>query len=210
MSTTTLENEPRQSAPWLIVMAASIGGIEALRTILAGLPGDFPAPIVVLQHRLPDGAGALEQVLRAATRLPVRTAAQGDPIQAPGVYVARADSHLTITPEEHFLYRDGTRIRFVRASANPLLESAARVLEGRVIAVVLSGSGMDGTDGVQAVKAHGGVVIAQDELSSFSWGMPKSAIQSGAVDYVLPVDAIAPALSSIVHGRAVARTGAES
>jgi two-component system chemotaxis response regulator CheB len=206
----TPENEPKGSAPWLIVMAASAGGIEAVRTILAGLPDDFPAPIVVLQHRSPDREGALEAVLRAATRLPVRMAAQGDPIQAPGVYVARADSHLTITPEERFLYREGTRIRFVRASANPLLESAARVLAGRVIAVVLSGSGTDATDGVQAVEAHGGVVIAQDELSSFAWGMPESAIQAGAVDYVLPVDAIAPALGSIVHRRAVAQSGAQS
>jgi two-component system chemotaxis response regulator CheB len=91
----------------------------------------------------------------------------------------------------------------VWSSANPLLESAAPAFRERLIAVVLTGSGSDATDGVQSVKTHGGVVIAQDKASSEMWGMPGAAVKSGSVDYVLPLDAIAPALDALVNGRAV-------
>jgi two-component system chemotaxis response regulator CheB len=106
--------------------------------------------------------------------------------------------------DRRFFYTDGTRIRFVRSSANPLLESAADAFDGRLIAVVLSGTGSDGTDGVQHVKARGGRVIAQNVETAEHWGMPGAAVRSGAVDYVLPVDAIAAALDALVHGRPVA------
>jgi two-component system chemotaxis response regulator CheB len=131
-------------------------------------------------------------------------AAEGETIHPGTVYVARSDSHLTVAADRRFRYRDGTRISFVRSSANPLFESAARVFDGHVIAVVLSGAGHDATDGVQGVKAHGGLVIAQDEATSAHWSMPESAIRSGAVDYVLPLGEIASALDAIVHGRSMA------
>jgi two-component system chemotaxis response regulator CheB len=91
----------------------------------------------------------------------------------------------------------------LRSSANPLLESAAAVFGGRLVAVVLSGTGSDATDGVQTVKAHGGIVIAQDKASSEHWDMPEAAVKSGVVDYVLPIVNIAPTLNALVHGRAV-------
>jgi two-component system chemotaxis response regulator CheB len=87
----------------------------------------------------------------------------------------------------------------VYSSANPLLESASAVLDGRVIAVVLSGTGSDATDGVQSVKAGGGRVIVQDKASAQYWDMPRAAVQSGAVDRVLPLEEIAPALIAIVR-----------
>ena len=113
-----------------------------------------------------------------------------------------------MTADGAFVYRDGRRIRFLRSSANPLFESAAKVFEGHVIAVVLTGYGRDGTDGVQGVKIHGGTVIAQDLATSEQWSMPQSAIQSGAVDYVLPLSAIGPALNDLVHGRPVVKVAA--
>jgi two-component system chemotaxis response regulator CheB len=82
-----------------------------------------------------------------------------------------------------------------------LLESAARVMDGRLFAVVLSGAGADATDGVQTVKTHGGIVIAQDEASSEYWSMAQAAIRSGAVDRVLPLEQIAPTLVRLVGGR---------
>ena len=114
---------------------------------------------------------------------------------------------VTIGADRRFHYHDGRRIRFVRPSANPLFESAARVFDGHTIAVVLSGGGSDATDGVQDVKAKVGTVIAQDECTSEHWHMPRSAIESGAVDHVPPVEAIGPMLDDIVHGRAAAGAG---
>ncbi|HEY4589270.1 MAG TPA: chemotaxis protein CheB, partial [Thermoanaerobaculia bacterium] len=94
---------------------------------------------------------------------------------------------------------DGSRIRHLRSSANPLFDSAADVFDGRLIAVVLTGSAQDGTDGVQSVKARGGVVIAQDEASSAAFGMPGSAIATGCVDQILPLQESGPALRRLTQ-----------
>jgi two-component system chemotaxis response regulator CheB len=184
-------------------MAASAGGIQAIRTILASIPAEFPASIVIVQHRPPGPDRFLSQVLRGRSGFPVVGAAEGEALHAGTAYLARADSHLTIAADKRFRYHDGTRIRHVRASANPLFETAAKASDGHLVAVVLSGGGGDATDGVQGVKANGGVVIAQDPATSEHSSMPESAIATGAVDDVLPVDAIGPALNDIVHGRPV-------
>jgi two-component system chemotaxis response regulator CheB len=109
-----------------------------------------------------------------------------------------------VAASRRFAYGDGTRLWFVRSSANPLFHTAARTFDGRFIAVVLSGSGSDATDGVQTVKANGGTVIVQDPASSEYAGMPEAAIRTGAVDYALPVVSIGPALVALVHGEPVA------
>jgi two-component system, chemotaxis family, protein-glutamate methylesterase/glutaminase len=138
--------------------------------------------------------------LRACRRRWCHEAHVGDRIVPGVVYVARPDLHLLVTPDCRFEYRDGHRIKFVRSSANPLFESAARVFDGRPVAVVLTGGGSDATDGVQSVRAASGTVIVQDQATSEHWSMPESAIRSGAVDLVLPLDAIAPALAALVSG----------
>jgi two-component system chemotaxis response regulator CheB len=189
--------------PWLIAIAASAGGIRAVGTVLAGLPDQIPAAVVVVQHRSPTERSYLDEVLRRSSKMPVVVAADGDAVQPGVVYLARPDLHLMVSPERRFTYRDGTRIRFVRSSANPLLESAAKVFDDRVIAVVLTGSGMDATDGIQSVKAQGGIVIAQDRATSEYFGMPGAAVRTGVVDYVLPIEAIGQMLGAIVSGKAV-------
>ena len=188
--------------PWLVVIAASAGGIQATSQVLAALPVNFPAAVAVVQHRTRRPFGYLARILDRASRLPVVYARDGQAI-APGVvYVAPSDLHLTVV-DGHFAHVDGRRISFVWSSANPLLESAAPRFRDHLIAVVLTGGGSDATDGVQIVKANGGIVIAQDQATSQLWGMPGSAVRSGAVDYVLPLDAIGPALDALVHGRPV-------
>ena len=192
-------------APWLVVIAASAGGIRAVRTILKHLPPQLPAAVVLVQHRSPDFRDYLGEVLAHETQWSVQVAHPGDPLFTGHVYVARPDSHLTVTPYHTFHYHDGTRIRFSRSSANPLFESAARAFGGQVIGIVLTGHGRDATDGVQTVKSHGGIVIAQDPMSAEAVGMPSSAIDSGSVDYVLPLDEIAPAIERIVRGQPVSQ-----
>lgn len=184
--------------PWVVVIAASAGGVAALGDLVAELPADFPASIVIIQHRMATRASLLDQILGRRTRLPVQTARAGERLLPGVVNIARPDMHLTVTPENRFEYVDGPRVQGVLSSANPLLESAAPLFNDRLIAVVLTGSGLDATDGVQAVKACGGTVIAQDEATSLHFGMPGSAIRSGAVDRVLPLGSIAPALIELV------------
>jgi two-component system chemotaxis response regulator CheB len=189
----------------LVVMAASAGGIQALGRVLGGLPATFPLPIAVVQHRSPQSPSVLDRVLQRGTRLRVKTAELGDSLQGGTVYVAPADQHLVIQADRTFGLSDGRRIRHVHSSANPLFESAAGVLGSRVIAVVLTGGGSDATDGVQAIKLRGGMVIAQDQATSQTFGMPGSAIATGAVDYILPLDQIAPALRAMVGDGAASK-----
>ena len=201
MATDTTQKH--ESPAWFIGIAASAGGIEALRTILRSLTPELPAAIAVVLHRPPGHVGYLPEVLGRCTPFPVHLVSQGQTIEPRHLYLAPSESHLTVTPERRFLSRDGTQIRFVASSADPLLDSAAKVFDCRAIAVVLTGGGADATDGVQSVKKHGGVVIAQDPATAHQPGMPTSAIRTGAVDYVLPIEAIGPALNDIVHGRPV-------
>ena len=199
-------NVPAASTePWLVVITASAGGIKALSQVLSTLPADLNAAVAVVQHRLPHAESRLREILQRQTPLPVRVAGGGDAIKGATIYVARPDLHLTVAPDRRFTYVDGQRIRFVRSSANPLLETAAPVFGRHLIAVVLTGYGKDATDGVQTVKAHGGVVIAQDRDSSEHWDMPQAAVKTGAVDQVLPLDRIGSAIAAIVTGQPTER-----
>lgn len=178
----------------IVVMAAPVGGIAALDGLLSRLPAECPLPIVVVQHHDPAVVSVLDKVLGRRTPLRVKHAEAGERPVGGTVYLAPTDLHLTFGADETFAPIDGRRIRHVLSSANPLFESAASVFKERVLAVVLTGYGRDATDGVRAVRAMGGRIIAQDEATSTSFGMPGSAISTGAVDYVLPLSEIAPAL----------------
>jgi two-component system, chemotaxis family, protein-glutamate methylesterase/glutaminase len=194
----------RPDGPWVITMAASAGGVEALTTVLRGLPRDLPAAVVVVQHRVPKPhPNNFRGILERAAALPVVMAEQDQIIQPGRVYIARSDLHLTISPTMRFSYTNGRRIRFLLSSANPLFESAAAAFKNHLVAVVLTGSGTDATDGVQSVKAHGGLVIAQDPATAKHGSMPSSAVQTGSVDLVLPLAAIGPALDAIVRGKPI-------
>lgn len=182
----------------LIAIASSAGGLPALIEILGALPASVHVPMVIVQHRAATNPEILPQILaRAAHGRRVKSAENGELLAPDTVYVAPAEFHLMIDPDRTLRLADGRRIKYLRSSANPLLESAAHALEGRIIAVVLTGSGSDGTDGVQTVKSMGGLVIAQDPNQALYPGMPGAAIRSGAVDYVLPLNEIAPMLAKL-------------
>lgn len=181
----------------LVVVAASAGGVPALTTLLAGLPADFPLPVAIVQHRLPRHQQVLAKVLGWRASLAVKTAEDGEVMHPGTVYLAPPQMHMTVRADRSLALADGRKIRHVQSSANPLFESAADALGGRVIAVVLTGYDRDGTDGVQSVKRHGGTVIAQDEATSTHFGMPRSAIETGCVDQILPLAKIAGELARL-------------
>jgi two-component system chemotaxis response regulator CheB len=186
----------------LVAIAASAGGVEAISTLLAALPADFPIPIAIVQHRTTQPPNLQAKVLGRHSRLAVKIAEQDELMRAGTVYLAPPDLHLTVRADRSVNLGDGHRIRHVLSSANPLFSSAAETLGGRVIAVVLTGGDRDATDGVQSVRACGGVVLAQDEATSAHFAMPRSAIETGCVDIVLPLADIAPTLVELVTGGA--------
>jgi len=182
----------------IVAFASSAGGLSALSEVLSALPETFPASIAVVQHLDPRHRSLMAKILSGRTALSVKEAEEGDRLQPGRVYVAPPDRHLLINPGGTISLTQSEMVHFVRPSADLLFESVAASYKDRVIAVVLTGSGSDGKMGVTAIKKMGGTVIAQDEATSEFFGMPGSAIQSGNVDFVLPLSEIPSALVTLV------------
>ena len=181
----------------VVAIAASAGGLNAIRRILDALPRGFPAPIVVVQHLDPRHRSLMAEILGRHTPLRVKQAEEGEPMSAGTVYIARPDRHLLVNDDTLALTQTQL-VHFVRPSADLLFESVAASHRDRAIAVVLTGTGSDGAMGVQAIKKMGGTVIAQDKESSEFFGMPSAAIQAGSVDFTLPLNEIPSALVTLV------------
>ena len=183
----------------IVALAASAGGLNALTHVLQGLPQDFAAGIVVVQHLDPRHRSLMADILGRRTGLKVKEAAQGDRVAAGTVMIAPPNNHLLVNQDGSLTLTQTELVHFVRPSADLLFESTAAAYRERAIAVVLSGSGTDGAMGVKAIKKMGGTVIVQDQQSSEFGGMPEAAQQTGIVDFVLPLHEIAPALQTLVN-----------
>jgi two-component system, chemotaxis family, protein-glutamate methylesterase/glutaminase len=182
----------------VIAIATSAGGLKALSQVLAALPKDFPCAIVIVQHLDPRHRSLMADILSRRTALPVTQAAEGDKLRPATVYIAPPNKHLLVNPDGSLSLSQSELVHFVRPSADLLFESVAGSFKERAIAVVLTGTGSDGSMGVQAIKKMGGTVLAQDESTAEFFGMPNAAIQTGCVDFVLPLGEIPAALITLV------------
>jgi two-component system chemotaxis response regulator CheB len=178
-------------------IAASAGGLAALTVVLGAIPPDFPLPVLVVEHQPPGAPSSLAAILERHTELEVKVAEDGEQVRAGTVYVAPPDRHMLLAADWRIDLSDAEPVGFHRPSANVLFDSLAQHAASGAVVVVLSGMRRDGADGVVAVKAAGGCVLAQDEATSQFFGMPAAAIATGAVDRVLPLGAIGPALTSL-------------
>jgi two-component system chemotaxis response regulator CheB len=192
---------PSQAGRDAVLVAASAGGLNALTSVLSELPADFPASIAVVQHIEPHHRSLLAEILGRSCPLPVTQAADGQRFEPGVVHVAPPDHHLLVNADGSLSLTRTELVHFVRPSADLLFESAAVSFSGRAIGVVLTGTGSDGALGAEAIKRMGGTVIAQDEATAEFFGMPGAAIDTGSVDFVLPLDQIADALTSLVAER---------
>jgi two-component system chemotaxis response regulator CheB len=183
----------------VVAIAASAGGLQALSEVLSALPADFPAPIVVVQHLDPRHRSLMADILNRRTALTVVEAEQGSELRPGTVFVAPPDHHLLVNSGGALSLSDSELVHFVRPSADLLFESIAASYKSRAVAVVLTGSGTDGSMGVEAVKKMGGTVIAQDESTSEFFSMPRAAIQTGGVDFVLALNEISSALVALIR-----------
>jgi two-component system chemotaxis response regulator CheB len=177
----------------MVALGASAGGLHAIGAVLAPLPLNFGCGILVVQHLSPRHASMMAELLASKTVLPVHQARDGEPILPGVVYIAPPNHHLLVEVGDVRLLQTPV-VHHMRPSVDLLLGSLASSYGPRGIAVVLSGSGSDGADGVRAVKAAGGYVIAEDPDTAEFRFMPDAAIATHCTDRVLPLSSIGKAL----------------
>jgi two-component system, chemotaxis family, protein-glutamate methylesterase/glutaminase len=183
----------------LVVIGASAGGVEALKTLVAGLPRDLPAAICVVLHLAPTSTSALAGILERAGALPCRPAANGEPLRHGHVLVAPPDHHLLVE-DGRVQLGVGPRENGHRPSVDVLFRSAALARPGGVVGVVLSGTRDDGSAGLAVIKSNGGTAVVQDPDDALYSGMPANALAHVAVDAVAPVALMAQAIVAMVTG----------
>jgi two-component system chemotaxis response regulator CheB len=177
----------------VVAVATSTGGPAALNQVLGDLPGDFPLPILVVQHITPGFVPGLAAWLNTVCDLRVKEAEPGELLAPRTVYLAPDGRHLGVTGRSVAL-SDAAPVGGFQPSATVLFESVARAYGAGTVALILTGMGEDGVEGLRAVRRVGGTVIAQDEQSSVVFGMPGAAIAAGLADTSLSIKAIAPRL----------------
>ncbi|HEX4804509.1 MAG TPA: chemotaxis protein CheB [Conexibacter sp.] len=180
----------------LVAVGASAGGVEALRAVVAALPPGFPAAVLVVLHVAQEGTSVLADILARAGALPAGNARDGEPLLRGRVYVAPPACHVLVDGSVVRLWH-GPRENGHRPAIDPLLRSAAAAFGPRAAGVILSGTLDDGTAGLYELKRLGGVAIVQDPETALYAGMPRSAAEHVAVDALLELSEIAPALVRI-------------
>ena len=178
----------------LVVIASSTGGPQTLMQLIPAIPRDFPGTILLVQHMPGTFTSQFSKQLAEVSGLHVKEAAHGDELRAGTIYVCPGSHHMRITGSGRIELNEGERINGYRPCADITLETAAAFAGPMCLGVILTGMGSDGSKGVQAVKAGGGHVIAQDEATAVIFGMPAEAIKTGAVDQILGIESIASAL----------------
>jgi chemotaxis response regulator CheB len=173
-----------------VAIGASTGGPAALEAILTRWPATFLGAAVVAQHIAPDFAGSLAEWLAQRTRLKVRLAAAGDRPRTGEVLIANGAEHLVLTAERAWAYSAEPRECPYQPSVDALFHSLAAYWPWPAVAVLLTGIGRDGADGLLELRGKGWHTVAQDEASSVVYGMPQAAHRLGAACRVLPLDLI--------------------
>jgi len=187
----------------IVVVAASTGGPKALGDVVPRIPRNIPASILIVQHMSPGFTKTLAERLNDQSIIVVKEAVQGEELKKGTAYIAPGNFHMEIKPGDNgsYLidlnqkpYRSG-----VRPSADYTFFSVAENFKGRIIGVVLTGMGKDGSAGLEKVKEKKGIIIAQDKETSVIFGMPKAAIDKGIVDKIVPLDKVAEAIIEAIE-----------
>ncbi|MEE8398903.1 MAG: chemotaxis protein CheB [Desulfobacterales bacterium] len=178
-----------------VVIGASAGGFGALPQVLAALPANFPAPVIIAQHMHPHSHdGFLTDTLDSKCLLQVKEAEEKEVLKAGIIYLAPANYHLLIEKDKTLSLSTEDKVNYSRPSIDVLFESAAEVFGRRMVGVILTGGNSDGAAGLKKVKAVGGLTLVQDPEGAEAATMPRAAIENCHVDRVLPLADLGKAL----------------
>ncbi|MBN1889470.1 MAG: chemotaxis response regulator protein-glutamate methylesterase [Thermoflexales bacterium] len=181
----------------VVVIGASTGGPRALQQVLSELPADLPAAVALVQHMPAGFTQSLAQRLNDRSPLTVREASEGEQLARGLALMAPGDHHMRFGSGKHVLLDQGPRCNHVRPSVDVTMKSAVERYGKAVIGVVLTGMGADGKEGAAHIKAAGGQVIAEDSSTCVVYGMPRSVVEAGLADHVVPLPKVAALLAKL-------------
>ncbi|QDU58012.1 protein-glutamate methylesterase/protein-glutamine glutaminase [Aeoliella mucimassa] len=187
--------------PRVVAIGVSTGGPKALMQLIPSLPGDFPVPIVLVQHMPPMFTKTLADELNRHSRLTVVEATHGEAIKPGTVYIAPGGKHMKLIRQGFsttVVITDEPPEKNCKPSVDYMLRSVASIYGGDSLTAILTGMGDDGAEGCQLLKKRGGTVIAQSEASCVVYGMPRQIVEHGLADCVVPLDQIGEQLVKLV------------
>jgi two-component system chemotaxis response regulator CheB len=183
----------------VVVIGASTGGPRALQQVLADLPADLPAAVAIVQHMPAGFTRSLAQRLNENSPLTVQEATEGDRLAQGLALLAPGNFHLRFKGNKQVALDQGERRQHVRPAVDVAMESASEQHHQAVLGVILTGMGADGTAGARCIKTAGGQVIAEHESTSLVYGMPRSVIEAGLTDRVVPLTEVASTIVEVLH-----------
>jgi two-component system, chemotaxis family, protein-glutamate methylesterase/glutaminase len=193
-----------------VVMGLSAGGMQALKAFIPALPSSFPLPVAIAQHNSESSDSFLADYLNQIGALTVKEAEDKEPLCSGHAYLAPPGYHLLIEDDQTFSLSVDPRVNYCCPSIDVLFESAADAFGESLIGIVLTGANGDGSRGLKAIKARGGVAIVQNPETAESRYMPQAALAVTVVDYVVTLEELAPLLMQLSelrtgddHGSAV-------
>jgi two-component system chemotaxis response regulator CheB len=181
----------------VVAIATSTGGPAALHRLLTTLPADFPVPILVVQHISRGFGPGFVGWLDKASPLRVKLAEEGEALRPGTVYVAIDDHHLCLSPSRKIHLSTAPAVGGFRPSGTVLFESVATAFGSHAVAVILTGMGRDGVDGLRAIRRAGGRTVAESEATAVVYGMPAAAVAAGLADFILPLDEVCAAVAGL-------------
>lgn len=183
--------------PRIVAIGASQGGVEALHRLASGLPGDFPAAILVVVH-IGAGPSMLPSIINDLRTLPASHAVNGEQIREGHIYVAPPDHHMLVA-DGHIELSRGPRENWTRPAIDPLFRSVAEHYRQDAVGVILTGGLNDGTAGLYEIQRRGGLAVVQDPVDAEASSMPQSAVDNVDVDYCIPLKEMACLLVELVR-----------
>ena len=187
-------NAQNQKQYHAVVIGVSMGGVEALTTLLGGLPKNFPLPLLIVHHISADSGSDLASLLCEHCAICVKEADDEETIAPGTAYLAPPNYHLLVEREGKLALSVDAPVNYARPSVDVLFESAAEAFGPDLIGVILTGAGSDGAHGLKTIKDKGGLALIQDPADAEADPMPRSALALVKADYVLPLKEIAPRL----------------
>ena len=193
-----LQSTTQEASSKIVIIGSSTGGPKAIEEVLAQIPPDLPAGVLVVQHMPKDFTRSFAERLNSLFPLTIKEAENGDRIEDGKVLIAPGDYHMIVGSDRCVYLNQEERVMFLRPSIDVTMLSLPNVFGRQILGVVLTGMGRDGAKGMAAIKQAGGKTIAQDKSTSTIYSMPRVVAEDGNADYILPIDRIGESITKIV------------